>query len=136
MENLSNKLGLRFYVSDAHHKEKCHNGSCCGLPESWNYSRGQFTEALLIAKNNGIVKFSDIAKHLEYAKKFMWGKACGFNSTSSKVRAKRKNQTMFDYIRGIWNNPNSNNSPYKYFNGVLYPIGIDENKDIIYKYNI
>ena len=44
------EVGMRFYVSDAHFKEMCANGSCCGLPTNWNYSRGQFCEALQIAK--------------------------------------------------------------------------------------
>ena len=57
MQKLTHKLGMRFYVSDAHHKEKCDNGSCCGLPENWNYSRGQITHALMIAKKNGKVFF-------------------------------------------------------------------------------
>jgi len=33
-----------------------------------------------------------------------------------------------------WNNPNKANSPYKYFGGVLFPIGLDEDKNIIYEY--
>ena len=50
MKELCDELGMRFYVSDAHFKELCPNGSCCGLPETWNYSRGQWTQALMIAK--------------------------------------------------------------------------------------
>lgn len=41
MRNMKNKceeVGMRFYVSDAHFKELCCNGSCCGLPADWNYS--------------------------------------------------------------------------------------------------
>jgi hypothetical protein len=51
---------MRFYVSDAHFKELCHNGSCCGLPPTWNYSRGQMCEALNICKRKGYVRWSDI----------------------------------------------------------------------------
>lgn len=40
MKELCDQMGMRFYVSDAHFKELCHNGSCCGLPPTWNYSRG------------------------------------------------------------------------------------------------
>jgi len=39
MKDLCKEVGMRFYVSDAHFKEQCDNGSCCGLPETWNYSR-------------------------------------------------------------------------------------------------
>lgn len=55
MQEEADKAGLRFYVSDAHFKERCANGSCCGLRPDWPYSRGQFTEAVLIAKEKGVV---------------------------------------------------------------------------------
>lgn len=135
MKALCDNLGMRFYVSDAHNKEFCHNGSCCGLSEEWNYSRGQFTEALIIAKRNGIVKLCDISKDLQMYKGFLWGSASGFNTNSAKTRIKRKNFTMYDYIRNIWNTPNNRRSPYKYFEGALTPVGIDEEKNVIYKYN-
>jgi len=48
---------------------------------------------------------------------------------------KREKWTLYDFIRNRWNQPNDSNSPYKYFNGVLIPSKIDENGDIIYKYN-
>ncbi len=41
---------------------------------------------------------------------------------------------MTDYVREAWNNPKSKKSPYKYFGGVLIPTGLDENKDVVYKY--
>lgn len=133
MQEECDKLGMRFYVSDAHHKERCPNGSCCGLDDSWNYSRGQFTEALVIAKNKGKVLFSDIEPHLEMYKKFQWCRATGFN-TSTMAETSRRYYTMYDYFREIWNSPNSAKSPYKYFSGVLYPIGLDEQKNVIYEF--
>lgn len=42
---------------------------------------------------------------------------------------------MADYLRSIWNNPKDGKSPYKYFEGVLYPVGLDEDNNVIYKYN-
>ena len=59
----------------------------------------------------------------------------GFNTCNSKMRARRKTQTMADYLRSIWNNPKDGKSPYKYFEGVLYPVGLDEDNNVIYKYN-
>lgn len=135
MKKLCDQIGLRFYVSDAHHKEKCANGSCCGLPNTWNYSRGQFTEALLIAREKGEVRFSDVNKDLETFKNIPYNRAVGFNTVSSVNRLKLANYTMYDYIRKQWNLPNSLRSPYKYFGGILTPTGLDENKDVIYKYN-
>jgi DNA repair photolyase len=135
MKDLCKELGIGFYVSDAHHKEKCDNGCCCGMSEKWNYSRGQFCEALMIAKKNGEVRFSDIAKDMEHLK-FDWYSAHGFNTGSTRERAKRNFQTMFDYIREIWNTPTALKSPYRYFNGVITPYKLDDNGDLIYRYNV
>jgi len=136
MDALCSKLGLRFYVSDAHFKERSCNGSCCGLSDDWNYYRGQFTEALVIAKERGSVRYSDISgsvRHVFQGVPFV--NAEGFNTNSSIVRAMRYKQTMADYVRSIWNKPNSLKSPYKYFGGVLKPSGTDDNNDIIYVYD-
>lgn len=132
IEQTCHELGMRFYVSDAHFKERCHNGSCCGLSDEWNYSRGQNCEALMIARENGKVHWCDISKHLEYARAFGWGNADGYNATSSERRAKFYYHTMFDYLRYTWNHPNDGQSPYKMFEGILRPDSVDEFGDIIY----
>lgn len=138
MKQLCDKLGMRFYVSDAHFKELCCNGSCCGLPASWNYSRGQWCEALQIAKNapGHIVRWEDVCKDIEeLVSQFQWIRATGFNCNSSEKRAKYEGMTMADYMRWLWNNPQSDQSPYKLFEGALVPIGKDENNNLVYKYN-
>lgn len=134
MEALCKKIGLRFYVSDAHGKEYCEGVCCCGLSEKWNYSRGQFTEALNIAKKNGVVYFKDIEKDILIFKNILWNRAENFNTGTVAQRAKRQYQSLYDYIRGIWNTPNSLRSPYKYFEGVLHPEGLDEDNNVIYIY--
>lgn len=133
-EKICKKRRLRFYVSDSDHKDRCANGSCCGLPESWNYSRGQFTEALLIAKKKGIVRFSDISSHLEMYKGFEWRVAEGLNTQGTMTRCRRWGQTMFDYFREVWNTPNFVKSPYKIFNGLLHPVKVDKKGDVVYEY--
>lgn len=135
MEALCNEHGLRFYVSDAHFKERCHNGSCCGLPPTWNYSKGQFCEALLKAKAAGQVKWSDIEHDLQYAKAFEWKKACGYNNAVAERRAQYFNATMYDYLKSVWNNPNVGQSPYKMFEGILKPCGRDDHGDVVYQYD-
>lgn len=130
------KLGLRFYVSDAHHKEKCDGGSCCGLRTDYNYSRGQFTEAILIAREKGEVHYSDISKDVEALHGYRWYRAVGFNTTGWKEETKRRNQLMKDYIREMWNNPNNSRSPYRYFGGVLKPATVlDANGDVVYLFD-
>ena len=135
MKELCDKLGMRFYVSDAHFKEYSSNGSCCGLNESCNYSRGQFTEALIIAKTKGKVYFSDIRASAEKIfDGIHYERLEGYNIKTPTNRVKYKNYSTLDFFRSKWNNPNDANSPYKYFGGVLKPIGLDDNKDVIYEY--
>lgn len=136
MRDLCKEVGMRFYVSDAHFKELCCNGSCCGLPADWNYSKGQFCEALQIAKQKGVVYYSDIRKDIEELHGgYDWGKATGFNANSSEKRAQFYGMSMADYMRWLWNNPQAGQSPYKLFEGVLQPVGKDAEGNIIYKYN-
>ncbi|MCL1933266.1 MAG: hypothetical protein FWF53_05610 [Candidatus Azobacteroides sp.] len=135
MKETCDNIGMRFYVSDAHFKELCHNGSCCGLPETWNYSRGQFCEALQIADKNGEVRFSDIEKDIKsLLSGFEWSKADGYNCNSSDRRAKFYGMSMYDYMKWLWNNPQSGQSPYKLFEGILIPAGKDEEGNLIYHY--
>lgn len=138
MKSLCDELGMRFYVSDAHFKELCCNGSCCGLPPTWNYSRGQWCEALQIAKNNpeGIVKWADVKNDIMgLVSQFQWIRANGFNCNSSEKRAKYEGMKMADYMRWLWNNPQSGQSPYKLFEGALVPVAKDEEGNLIYKFN-
>ena len=43
--------------------------------------------------------------------------------------------TMAEYMRWLWNNPQSGQSPYKMFEGVMRPDGKDANGDLIYVYD-
>jgi len=133
MQEQCEKDGLRFYVSDAHFKERCANGSCCGLRPDWNYSRGQFTEALQIAKREGRVTWGDIAPALSWANVLFSNAGCG-NMSSTEKRSRFYKFTQFDYMHYYWNAVNEKVSPYKYFGGVLHPVGRDEAGDVIYEY--
>lgn len=134
MQELCHKLGMRFYVSDAHFKECCDNCCCCALPPEWDYSRGNFSGALQIAKKCGEVRWSDIESDM-YFLEFPYKKAEGFNTTSCENRSQFEGMTMKEYLRYLWNNPKRGQSPYRLFERVLKPNGLDENGDIIYKYN-
>lgn len=136
MKELCERIGMRFYVSDAHFKELCHNGSCCGLPASWNYSRGQWCEALQIAKKKGSVTWADVEGDItKLVSQFAWSKADGYNCNSSEKRAQFYGMSMAAYMRWLWNNPQSGQSPYKLFEGALVPQGKDTDGNLIYKYN-
>jgi hypothetical protein len=137
MEDICARRGLRFYVSDAHHKDRCANGSCCGLGEGWNYSRGQFTEALCVARANGTVSWGEIAVNLLPAfSEIGIVQAAGLNIArgTPEDRARFRDWTIADYMRYIWNHPNHPRSPYRYFYGLLQPERMDEAGDVIYRY--
>ena len=135
MSDLCHKLGMRFYVSDAHFKECCDNCSCCALPPSWDYSRGNFSAALQIAKRCGEVRWSNIEKDMCYLESVSFKNARGFNSNSSERRAMFDGMNMKEYLHWLWNSPKAGQNPYHLFEKVLKPDGLDENGDIIYKYN-
>lgn len=134
MRDLCHELGMRFYVSDAHFKECSDNCCCCALPPEWDYSRGHFAAALQIAKKSGEVRWSDIEGDM-YFLDMEYRKAQGFNVNSSENRAKFADMTMKEYLRYLWNSPKRGQSPYKIFERVLKPNGVDENGDIIYEYD-
>lgn len=130
------QVGMRFYVSDAHFKEMCANGSCCGLPTNWNYSRGQFCEALQIAKKNGVVTYGEIENEINAIhSKTPWSRATGYNTKSCEARSKFAGMSMADYMRYLWNNPQNGQSPYKLFEGALIPRGKDSHGNLVYHYN-
>lgn len=138
MKEKAEELDLKFFVSDAHHKEDSYHAGCCGLPESGplsNVNRGQYAHAIKLAKVNGFVKWSDISDEAhELLKDIPLIRAEGFPSDTVE-RAKRHYQSMYDYMHDIWNNPKSWQSPARYFGGALVPSAPDEAGDIVYLYN-
>lgn len=136
MKEACDRYGMRFYVSDAHFKELCCNGSCCGLPESFNYSRGQFCEALQIAKRKGFVTWDDIRQDIESLHGgYQFVGASGFNMRSSEYKSHFCGMTMAEYMRWLWNNPQAGQNPYKMFEGIIRPEGKDAEGNLIYVYN-
>lgn len=102
MKKACEAVGMRFYVSDAHFKELCCNGSCCGLPADWNYSHGQFCEALQICKKRGEVRWGDIKADIESLHSgYLWGRAQGYNANSSEKRAQFYGMSMAAYMRWL-----------------------------------
>jgi len=133
MEDAARRAGIRFYVSDVDFKERSDGGSCCGLPESWSYIRGQITEAILIAKREGRVRWSDIAGDTTYQGN---EPARGRINLGDLVHAAPWiDMTMNQWMRYHWNHPDSAKSPYRYFDGVMRPVGVDDDGDVIYEYD-
>ena len=135
MERMCRRIKMRFYVSDAHWKGRSCNGSCCGLLSSENYHRGQYTEALLIARRKGRVRWGDIEPLIEPSfRKLKAVESVNFMRGSPSIRAKFYHFSLFDMMRYFWNNPKAEKSPYRYFSGAMAPVGKDENGDLIYEY--
>jgi hypothetical protein len=135
MEQACKDKGIRFYVSDAHFKERCANGSCCGLPTGFNYSRGQFTEALVLCKKNGRVTWSEISSDMAHLKAVPYSGAEGFNTNTTERRAQFFDASMYDYLRYLWNTPKAGQSPYKMFEGIMKPDKVDADGNLEYAFD-
>lgn len=128
---------LKFYVSDAHHKHESNSCNCCGNPETGilaNCNRGQYAQALQIAKHQGFVKWSDIEEDVYKTFGNIPFLAEGFNQPTI-TRALNMYNSLADYMHTQWNDVKSLRSLTKYFAGTLVPSGLDEKGDIIYLYN-
>jgi len=130
---LARKLGMRFACSDAHFKELNDTGCCCGLDNSWNWTRGQFTNALIIARKCGQVCWKDIEKDTEWER--LWRFSEVRNCGDWKRYRRHKLWDCRIAKKNIWNDPNDINSPYRYFEGRMLPDKLDEDGNVIYKYS-
>lgn len=136
MREHAHSLGMRFHVSDAFCRECNDACNCCGVPPEWNASiTGNIGQAIIIAREKGYVKFSDVYGDLKKYMNFSWVAAEGFNTSSNAQRAKSFNTTMAEFIRNNWNNIKKATSPCKGYGGILLPAGTDEDGNVIYKYN-
>jgi len=129
---LCRKLGMRFACSDAHFKELNDTGCCCGLDNTWNWSRGQFTNALIKARKCGIACMKDIEQDREW--EHLWKFSEVRNCGDWKKYRKFKNVTCKMAKDNIWNDPQNPSSPYQYFDGRLVPQSLDENQNVVYGY--
>lgn len=134
MKKLCDQLGMDFYVSDAGFKELSSTCCCCGLKEG-RYSRGNFSEALQIARREGKVHWSDISEDTKWADFSVSAPDIVFNSGSWEKEKQFEGSAMADYLHYLWNSPKEGRSPYKEFGYVLIPDGVDENGDIVYRFN-
>jgi DNA repair photolyase len=132
MERVCKESGINLFISDANHKERCPWGSCCGLPKDWKFAKCQFTQAIVIAREKGEVKFSDISKEeCQFLKTDDASKGHKMIGGSTSIKYK----SMYDYMRTVWNTPKKSTSPYHYFDKMLLPDRLDENGDVVYKFN-
>lgn len=135
MKEVAESLGMRFYVSDAFCRECNEHCNCCGVPPEWDVSvKGHIGQAIIEAKKNGEVRFSDIAPDITKYYSFQWRGSAGYNTGSNRVRAMNYDTTMAQWLRANWNTPKKGTSPAKGYGGILRPIRIDEDGDVVYRY--
>lgn len=133
IHRLCDRHGLAFFCSDACGKAQSASCCCCGAPPSFAYSKGNFSQALQIARRSGVVRFQDIAGEMLHLQNVGYARANGFNTGSSQNRAKFLDFSLKDYLRYLWNNPQRGQSPGKMFSDYLEAAGLDENGDVIYR---
>jgi DNA repair photolyase len=133
MKAACDRGGMRFHISDAHHKERGANGCCCGAGDSFPYFKGQMTNAIVeAAQGAGEMSYTDIGP----ACTAVFGSSLvrdAVNLGSTKANVAKGGWTIIDYIKAAWNNPKSAKSPYQYFGGVPKPARVDDQKNVVYR---
>jgi len=131
IRQLCESKNIKLFVSDCHFKEKSYHSCCCGVPENFNFCKGHFCNAVLLCKDNKRVGWDDIScemVHFENVKYALFNEKC-------ETRAMYHGFTIKDFLHFLWNNPDHSLSPYKIFEGIMTPESLDENGNIVYKYN-
>ncbi len=139
IESLNMALG----ISDPHFKEYNSNLNCCGLPDGgdkWfsKFSRKQMTAVIVEAKRSYERGEIRLFNYEDWKAEWMHESRLHTMVASGNWHNYRKklNVTFGDHVRAKWNNPSHPRGPYKYFEKVLKPIGIDKNTgDLVYIYN-
>lgn len=139
--NYAKEQGLQIGVSDPHFKEFSQSDCCCGIldddPIFGNFSHENLTHLVVegrkaYEKNGDNLRFSFGDWAPEWAKKVKLSMmVCLSDADGHKKYA---NCTWYDQLRNHWNDPSHFRSPYYYFEGILHPVELDDNKDVIYEY--
>jgi len=140
VRDYAHKLGMVFACSDPHFKEFNDTGCCCGIlpndPIFGNWSRRQLTNVVHEMKKDfdkGIrrrVTYADWAPEWAHNVRAVEMYNCG----GWHAKRVRKYFTFGDAMRNKWNNPYHPRSPFIYFAGVMHPVGVDQNEDVVYEY--
>lgn len=142
------KHNLVFGCSDPDFKELCTSGSCCAMPDHYPENKG-----LEHWTRNQLTYWIKECRRAYHRKgevcKLRFSQVYGRDSTylddieltndhvgvSSMTNVERYNHTYRTMIQSHWNNLRSYANPRNYFHGKLMPIGVDEEDNLIYKYN-
>jgi len=140
IRNYAKNAGLVVGISDPHFKEYGDYGCCCGIPRS-DAVFGHYSTSMTDLVIKGRKTFERTGKNLQFrftdfapswGQKIAYTNMCNVGDADKKMVAKYK--TWYDNIRDTWNEPKHPRSPYNYFEGILFPVGVDELKNVIYEY--
>jgi DNA repair photolyase len=136
----AHKLGMVFSISDPHWKELNDTGCCCGMtdtdPVFGIWEKKQACQALLTAKadsehgGDGLIYIEDVIP--DWARK-VTARSLICVTGPKAITANRLSFADWHHV-SIWNNPGKARGPRIYFGGVLEPVGMDVNKNLVYKY--
>ena len=146
---LCKKYGMQFNCSDPDFKELNQSGSCCGIPESreklnsdcTGWSKGQLTYCITKLMERYLKGEKDLYLHVEDIINHTannWNEEGAFYGDSLKnwfSNVQNKGMNYKNEFIQTWNRLKSPGNPYNYFHGLLVPIKIDENKNIVYRFN-
>lgn len=140
IRNYAKQRGLTVGISDPHFKEFGDHGSCCGIsrddPVFGHYSTSMtdiVTAGRKAYEQNGEnLQFTFTDWSPDWAKNVRLGAMC--NLGNKLTEAVHRETTWYEQMRKHWNTPRYMRSPTNYFEGILWPIGLDDNKNVIYEY--
>jgi DNA repair photolyase len=135
--NLCEKYDLKYFISDAHHKDKNCSGSCCGLLDSnehFNgYAREQWASLLQIAKTKGFITFAEAKATPDEAER-EWRNTAKVGGTLNVAGTKAsiiRNMTYEEYFERQWDRGFFE----KYFEGLVFVGGKGKDGHAIYFFN-
>jgi hypothetical protein len=137
----AHEQGLVVGISDPHFKEYSDSICCCGMPEDHpvfgRFSRDNLTRLVVegrraYERDHDNLQFTFEEWCPKWAYEVRLSEMACLSNADKHIKYKRA--TWADKLRNEWNNPHHFRSPYYYFEGILVPIGMDDNKDLIYEY--
>ena len=108
---------------------------CCGVPEDWNYFKGQMTAAI-VKSQNGEIAFDDLFPEVEFYKSVWFRAAFHPQSQEKYVMEKYKNFSLFDFAQLRWNKLKKAGSHIQIYTGGVYrPCRINASGNVVYSLN-
>ena len=145
---LCKQYHIQLNISDPDFKEINFHGSCCGLPAEQlapgsglhNWSRGQLTYFLsemrkefLATGQRPKLTFKQVLS--KQANNWLEDKKYYGDSIKNFSQGFGNANMTFKYeFQQVWNNLRSAGNPFNYFHGKIKPVGMDEDKNIIFEY--